>query len=412
MNDCCLRNKLPGTRRFQAAWIAAVCCILLAPMILAGCGTARPDVSRAELIERRTALDERAVQRDDQMTEGLIARMKAKHDAYQAGERDEPPVLDILVISGGGDRGAFGAAFLQSWGEVDDPEWRRPEFDVITGVSTGALIAPFAFLGDDDSYRRIVSIYRNPKEDWAKLRGLFFFLPYSESILVLPGLEREIEENLDRELVARLAADHDGRALKISTTNVDLGVPRVWNLLTEARRAIEQDDFDRFQTILLASNALPGAFPPRIIDDSLYVDGGVTGNVLYGQELRAGGFLEVWRSRYPEIDPPRMRYWVLFNNKYRPAPQVTRLRWFDVVDRSTTMSTRAATMTAIRHLHALAEIARLRHGVEIDVRTASIPSTWVRPAPGRFSAESMNNLADMGESMGSDPASWSLDPPP
>lgn len=386
--------------------------MLFAIMFLAGCGTTRPEAMRAELIERRTMLDEHAIRRDDQITDGLIARVKAKHDAYQAGDRDEPPVLDILVISGGGDRGAFGAAFLQSWGKIDDPEWRRPEFDVITGVSAGALIAPFAFLGDDDSYHRIVNLFRSPKQDWAKLRGVLFFMPYTQSILVLPGLEREIEENLDREFVAHLAADHNGRTLKISTTNVDLGVPRVWNLLAEARRAIEQDDFDRFQTILLASNALPGAFPPRIIDDSLYVDGGVTGNILYGQELRAGGFLEKWMSRYPEIEPPRMRYWVLFNNKYRPAPQVTRLRWFDVVDRSTTMSTRAGTMTAIRHLHALAEIARLRHGVEVDVRIASIPSTWVRPAPGRFNAESMNDLADMGERMGSDPASWSLDPPP
>jgi hypothetical protein len=412
MKCCSISVGLPGLWRFRSACAMAVCGMLFANMLLAGCGTTRPEVMRAELIARRTMLDQRAMQRDDEITENLLTRMKAKHDAHQAGERNEPPVLDILVISGGGDRGAFGAAFLQSWGEVDDPEWRRPEFDVITGVSAGALIAPFAFLGDDESYRRIVTLFRNPKQDWAKLRGVLFFMPYTESILILPGLEREIEESLDREFVARLAADHDGRALKISTTNVDLGVPRVWNLLNEARRAIERDDFERFQTILLASNALPGAFPPRIIDDSLYVDGGVTGNVLYGQELRAGGFLETWISRYPDIEPPRMRYWVLFNNKYRPAPQVTRLRWFDVVDRSTTMSTRAATMTAIRHLHALAEIARLRHGVDVDVRIASIPSTWVRPAPGRFNAESMNDLADMGERMGSDPASWSLEPPP
>lgn len=95
-----------------------------------------------------------------------------------------------------------------------------------------------------------------------------------------------------------------------------------------------------------------------------------------------------------------------------PPPQVTRLRWFDVVDRSTTMSTRAATMTAILHLHALAEIARLRHGVDVDVRIVSIPSTWVRPAPGRFNAESMDDLADIGARMGSDPASWSFDPAP
>jgi len=407
-----IRSERPSRAFVRSATAIAPLVSIVASVLLIGCGTTRSDATRAELIERRSTLDQHAAQRDDRITDGLIARVKAKHDAHVAGERDEPPALDILVISGGGDRGAFGAAFLQSWGEVDDPEWRRPEFDVITGVSTGALIAPFAFLGDDDAYRRIVEIYRNPQRDWAQFRGALFFMPYSESILVLPGLEREIEASLDRELVGRLAADHHGRALKISTTNVDLGVPRVWDLLAEARRAIEADDFNRFRTILLASNALPGAFPPRIIDDSLHVDGGVTGNILYGQELRAGGFLDAWMSLHPEVPPPRIRYWVLFNNKYRPAPQVTRLRWFDVVDRSTTMSTRAATMTALRHLHALAEIARLRRGVDVDVRIASIPTTWVRPAPGRFNAESMNDLADIGARMGSDPSSWSLDPPP
>jgi len=412
MTLCSIFIGLPGVDRVPVARPTALVCMLSTLLVLVGCGTARPEATRIALIERRSMLDERATQRDDQITDDLVARIKAKHDAYVAGDRDESPVLDVLVISGGGDRGAFGAAFLQSWGEVDDPEWRRPEFDVITGVSAGAFIAPFAFLGDHDAYRRIVDIYRNPRRDWAQLRGMLFFMPHSESILVLPGLEREIGCALDRELIARLAADHGGRALKISTTNVDLGVPRIWNLLAEARRAIELDEFDRFRTILLASNALPGAFPARIIDDSLYVDGGVTGNILYGQELRAGGFLDAWRSRYPHVAPPRIRYWVLFNNKFRPTPQVTRLRWIDIVDRSTTMSTRAATITAIRHLHALAEIARLRDGVDVDVRIASIPSTWVRPAPGRFNAESMNDLADIGARMGSDPASWSLDPPP
>lgn len=378
-----------------------------------GCGTTRPELARAELIEVRTHIDRTGDQRDALATEGLLRRMKSQYDAYLAGDRDAPPTLDVLIISGGGDRGAFGAALLKSWAHVDDPELTRPEFDVVTGVSTGALIAPFAFLGDDESHRRVVEIYRNPRHDWAKLRGVLFFMPFRESLLVLPGLERDIERALDYEIISRLAAQAgDGRVLKINTTNVDLGIPQTWNLLNEARRAIEADETERFQTVLLASNALPGAFPPRMIDGSLHVDGGVTGNILYGHELRPTGFLHEWRARYPDIDPPAIRYWVIFNNKYRPAPQVTRLRWFDVVDRSTTMSTRAATKTAMRHLHALADAARLKHGANIEVRIASIPSTWVRPAPGRFNAESMNNLADLGEQIGADPANWSTNPPP
>lgn len=373
----------------------------------------RAEVPRAALLERRAILDISALERDGAWTDRLVERIKRKHDAHASGESEEPPVLDVLVISGGGDRGAFGAGFLRAWGSVEDPAYAKPTFDVVTGVSAGALIAPFAFLGDDASHQRVLGIFRSPRRDWARLRGILFFSPGFESFLVLPGLEREIEANLDRELVSRLAAAaDDGRVLKISTTNTDLGIGQVWDLLEEARRADSEDGFDRFLTILLASNALPGAFPPRIIDGSLHVDGGVTGNILYGQELRRGGFLEVWMDRFPDISPPKIRYWVIFNNKYRPAPQVTRAQWFSVVDRSTTMSTRAATMTAIRHLFALAEIARLRHGADIEVRVVSIPSQWVRPAPGRFNAESMNDMADMGERMGADPGSWSTAPPP
>lgn len=60
----------------------------------------------------------------------------------------------------------------------------------------------------------------------------------------------------------------------------------------------------------------------------------------------------------------------------------------------------------------VADVARLKYDADIEVRIASIPSSWVRPAPGRFNAESMNNLADLGEQMGADPTSWSLNPPP
>ena len=74
-------------------------------------------------------------------------------------------------------------------------------------------------------------------------------------------------------------------------------------------------------------------------------------------------------------------------------------------------STRAATATAVRHLFAIAEISRLKRKADVEVRIVSIPGDWFLPVPGTFIKETMNNLADLGEKMGEDPASWSSAPP-
>jgi hypothetical protein len=98
---------------------------------------------------------------------------------------------------------------------------------------------------------------------------------------------------------------------------------------------------------------------------------------------------------------------VIFNNQFRPVPQVTAPNWPAVVQRSLETSTRAATATAVRHLFAMTEISRLKRKAEVEVRIVSIPEDWSPPVPGVFIKETMNNLADLGEKMGADPTSWS-----
>src|SRR4029450_11736628 len=134
--------------------------------------------------------------------------------------------------------------------------------DIVTGVSTGALIAPFAFLGDEKSVETVVALYRNPKKDWVKQRGMLYFLPHHISFAEVPGLEREMRENVNAEMVRKIAAaGADGRVLAVNTTNVDDGVPHVFDLVAEARHAIDSGNYDRFQQIMLASAGIPGAFP-------------------------------------------------------------------------------------------------------------------------------------------------------
>ena len=393
-----------------------VCTLLLvAAVALAGCAAVkRPPQTPEKLLQLRDAMDQRLVTDGREMFQRLLARVKARYDEYSAGRATAPPVIDILIISGGGDWGAFGAGFLKGWGRVPPGPMAKPAFDAVTGVSTGALIAPFAFLGDEQSIETIVGLYRNPKKDWVKQRWPLYFLPNNISFAEVPGLEREMREIVTLAMVRQIVeAGRDGRILAVNTTNVDDGSQRVWNLVAEARRAVETNDVDRIHRIMLASAGIPGAFPFRVINDELYVDGGVTGNIIYGGRVKEEDSLPaLWAATYPSLPIPKIRYWVIFNNQLRPLPQVTAPTWPAVVTRSLEMGTRSATLTSMRHLHAQAEISRLKRGAEVEVRLVTVPNDWVAPQPGVFIKETMNNLADLGEKMGADPLSWRSEPPP
>ncbi len=263
------------------------------------------------------------------------------------------------------------------------------------------------------STEAVVALYRNPQPDWVKTRGLLYFLPANASFATVPGLERVVRANVDAPLIHRIAdASRQGRFLLVNTSDLDNGSSWVWDVGSEAQRAVENGDLDRVHRILLASSGIPGAFPFREIDGSVYVDGGITGNILYGGPRREEQTaLALWTTLYPQLPVPTVRFWVIFNNQLHPLPQVTAPKWPAVVMRSLEMSTRAATITAIRHLYAQAEIARLKHGGKFEVRVVTVPEDFVPPKPGVFIKETMNALADLGERMGADPSNWSTSPP-
>jgi hypothetical protein len=266
---------------------------------------------------------------------------------------EKEKTLDLLVISGGGDWGAFGAGVLKGWGKVKG-DMARPHFDVVTGVSTGALIAPFAFLGDDESIERIVQLYRNPRKDWVRSRGLMFFLPNNPSFYALPGLEREMTNTLDRPMLERIAAESgNGRGLLVNTTNIDLGDMQAWDIVAETKAALAANDPRRVYSVLLASAGIPAIFPARDIGDYLYVDGAITGNILFGGRVREeDSFAGRWQAAHPKTPMPRVRYWVIFNNQMRFPPEMVRERWPDLMSRATIMATQTSTKNSMRHLFA------------------------------------------------------------
>jgi Patatin-like phospholipase len=152
----------------------------------------RSHVAPQDLLKLRSTGDEQFVATGRKLLGRLVERTKTEYELYTAGRRKEPPVIDILVISGGGDWGAFGAGFLKGWQKIPAQHpLAKPERDAVTGVSTGTLIAPFAFLGDEQSLEEIVNLYRNPQKDWVKQRGFLYFLPDNISFAEVPGLERE-----------------------------------------------------------------------------------------------------------------------------------------------------------------------------------------------------------------------------
>ena len=385
---------------------------LLALAVLMGCQSSpsRPQRSQDELFKARDA--ENSVRASDfnVLMNTLLIRAHDKVVAAKAG--GGMPTLDLLVVSGGGDWGAFGAGVLKGWGKVAG-DMARPSFDVVTGVSTGAMIAPFAFLGDDDSIERIVQLYRHPKDDWIKSRGLMFFMPSNPSFYALPGLEQEMSAKLDRPMLERVVAEGaKGRTLLVNTTNIDLGEMRAWDIVAETKTALRKNDEKHVYSVLLASAGIPAVFPARDIGEWLYVDGAITGNILYGGRAgEADSFPVRWRKAYPREPLPRLRYWVIFNNQVRFPPQITPERWPDIMSRATIMGTQTSTLNSMRHLFTLAELVRVKHEAEIEVRFMAVPDSFVPSVPGSFKSEVMNTLADIGEQMGANPESWRTDPP-
>lgn len=375
---------------------------------LAACAVQRPALDEPELLARREHY--LAATREDlaDLARKAVRRIVREHDEYRSGAVSERDTFDILVLSGGGDKGAFGAGFLDGWGAMTDADLRRPVFDVVTGVSTGALIAPFAFLGDPASYERIDALYQEPKTDWAVVRGMLFFLPWQQSFLNTDGLQRDIAAQVDPDVIARIAEEsRKDRMILIGTTNLDLGILKAWRLTHEAERAADSGDGTRIHRILAASSAIPAAFPPVIIDDTLYVDGGTTSNILFEADQRAPGeIFDLLARAHPDVPPPRIRYWVIINGQFGAVPTVIQPSWPSITAASVSTAIRSSTLGSLRLLDAHVRLLRATRHADVELRFVAIPDDWRPVRPGTFVRETMQDLAALGRRMGQDPSSW------
>ncbi|MBK0400196.1 patatin-like phospholipase family protein [Limibaculum sp. M0105] len=274
--------------------------IVLALALLAGCTAKRELPGLPEALANDAVIpgyDGSIWQWGDLPPEALAqsAAVWREQIARRTAEEGRAPnggVLDVLVLSGGGSDGAYGAGLLDAW----DEKGGRPEFTLVTGISIGALIAPFAFLGPeyDATLREVLDrISQRRQVKFKPFFGLFSGLAASDTTT----MQETLEELFTAELVAEIGREHmRGRRLWIGTTNLDAQRPVTWNVGAIAASG-HPGAPALIRDILRASAAIPGLLPPVSFEveaagrrySQIHVDGGVTRQFfLYASATRHG----------------------------------------------------------------------------------------------------------------------------
>ena len=227
------------------------------------------------------------------IAEAALALERERASLRAAGRptKSMPPAF-FLAVSGGADNGAFGAGLINGWTTTGT----RPPFNIVTGVSTGALIAPFAFLGPDydDALREI---YTTIGPDRVFLRRRLTAALFSDAMADASPLAETIAHYADQAMFDAIAREYrKGRLLLISTTDLDAQRPVIWNIGAIAASR-HPKSLELFRKILLASASIPGAFQPVMIDveidgsrfQEMHVDGGAIAQLfLYPASIDPG----------------------------------------------------------------------------------------------------------------------------
>lgn len=313
-----------------------------------------------------------------------------------------PPTF--LALSGGGSDGAFGAGLLVGWAERGD----RPDFDVVTGVSTGALIAPFAFLGEDYDDELEAAYTTLSRESFARVDILGALTGASLAVSNNAPFRETIARFADGEMLARIAAEHErGRRLLIGTTQLDAGRPVVWNVGAIAASDLPHK-LELFRAIVLASASIPGVFEPVLIEveldgarfDEMHVDGGVTNQVfLYPIEARRSA-----GSRATSHGSGG-RLYIIRNGKVEPRYEPVKSSIPAIAERSLGTMVRAQGVGDLYRLHAISQ----RDG--LAYRLAVIPPEFDAPYDGEFDLDYMRPLFALGRRLGRDGYDWLPSPP-
>ena len=269
-----------------------------------------------------------------------------------------------LAISGGGAKGAYGAGVLVGWTE----RGTRPQFAIVTGVSTGALIAPFAFLGPEyDQQLKEVYTTLGTKEV-LKVGNIFRSLA-NDGLMDASPLTETLKTYVNNEMISKIAAEHrNGRRLLIGTTNLDAGRQVIWNIGLIADSG-HPDSADLIREILRASASIPGTFPPVYFSveangksyDEMHVDGGVAAQMfLYPSSVKMS---EVMDSLNVKGTP---HAYLIRNSRVHPEYRPTSPSLFKITKRTISTLTRTQGVGDAYQIYAIAQ----RDGVNVSL-------TWI-----------------------------------
>ena len=288
--------------------------------------------------------------------------------------------LHILALSGGGAFGAFGAGALVGMSQAGE----RPDFAVVTGVSAGALIAPYAFLGSSWDAKLAESYTSGSAAHVLHLRALGAV--FGSSLYQGAPLARLIDQYVTDDLLQSVAAEAaKGRLLLVATTNVDSGEPVIWDLGSIARYGAENAHV-LFRDVLVASASVPGMFPPVVMHfhkdgqtyDEAHVDGAVTLPFFVAPEFAA-----VAQDGAPQRGTS---VYVLIDGSIDELPQATRLRTGSIVSRSVATGLHMMMRTTLE----LAGTTAAQHGVRLEY--AALPAAYPQHKAFDFSAANMRPM--------------------
>lgn len=339
------------------------------------------------------------------ITREFMSAIERRRLALGLGPGQSLPHWEMLAISGGGDNGAFGAGLINGW----TAHGGRPVFELVTGVSTGGLSAPFAYLGPewDDALR---DVYTGVGVHDIVVRRSIFAAVFNDGLLDTTPLYAMISRHLGAAMMEALAkAYDDGRLLLIGTTDLDAQTPVIWNIGAIAKSGHPRA-LDTIRRILLASASIPGAFPPVMFDvtvngqqrQELHVDGGAFAQAfLYPRAISAQRRALIQAGRRV----PTGTAYVIRNAKLSSDWQSVERRTYSIAGRA------IATMIASSGYNDVVRIWNTVREDRFNYRLAYIGQDFTVPYTTPFNQDYMRALYDYGFQQGRAGYNWATQPP-
>ncbi|HXJ77384.1 MAG TPA: patatin-like phospholipase family protein [Candidatus Methylomirabilis sp.] len=334
----------------------------------------------------------------------VAARQREEESLARSGHTGPLPPADMLAISGGGDSGAFGAGLLCGWSASGN----RPRFKSVTGVSTGALIAPLAFLGSeyDELLKKIYTSVR--PADILEKRTILAAVN-NDGMADNRPLGGLISRSIGETLLSGIAEEHEkGRILLVGTTNLDARQPVIWNMGKIAASGAP-NALELCWAILLASAAIPGAFPPSMVRvevdgkqyEEMHVDGGASAQVFLFPPSMTG----VARSMGMEMTRAG-RVYVIRNSMLTASGSTIERRTISIAGRA---------IESLIHTQGLGDLYRIyvtaqREGFDFNLAYIG-PDFTFKDKEEDFDTLYMKALFDYGYNLGREGYPWKKSPP-